>query len=169
MDGIRRVGSGGSDNHRPTRQERLRPPECWAGRRVDQPANPLPLTVIDVNGAVTRQVARLRAAGFSALPLPNLAYSTADGLFLVRFGRGVVDVVTIRAFDAAAGMRVRDEFDPQNPIPMFDPNSTAERGVIWYQHGLAETVVDELLREFYPIEAGQTSRFSGSLQPELRS
>lgn len=128
------------------------------------------LTVLDVDGTVSRQVSRLRALQFAALPLPNLAYRCADGLFFYRFGHGTVDVVTIRAFDAAVAVRLRDEFDPQNPIPTFDPNDPTGPGVIWYQHGRAETVVDALLRDLYPEhEDPVPQRFSGSLQPERRN
>lgn len=103
---------------------------------------------------VSTQVRRLRACGFVDLPLPNLALRRADGRYIFRRHDAGIDVVVIRAHDAAVAARLRDPIDA-NPL---HPH------VIWWWHGEAAEVVDEFLCEFYPGDRESTrSNFSGVL------
>lgn len=100
---------------------------------------------------VALQVARLLDVGFRALPLPNLAYQVADGLYLYKIGCGFLDVVVIRAHDATVAARLINKFDPRHPIPTFTATSLdSAPGVIWYGHGRTQPVLDALFQSLYP-------------------
>lgn len=87
--------------------------------------------------SVADDVVRLRASGFLLSPLPNLL-AGVDGLYGVRFTAGrCVDSVVIRAEECAVAARVRDVFDPADPL--------VEVSTLWRSSGDLTDVVGELL------------------------
>ncbi|CRK55465.1 hypothetical protein [Alloactinosynnema sp. L-07] len=82
------------------------------------------------------QVARLCRNGFRALPLPNL-FAKVDGLYLYRpSANGYIDTIVIRSADCAVAARVRDRFDPADPLP--------EDAALWSTSGELDSVVDKV-------------------------
>jgi hypothetical protein len=88
----------------------------------------------------------LRANGFTVIPLPNLL-TIVDGLLLVRVTSGrCVDSVVIRAVDCAVAVRVRDRFNPVDPL--------AEVPAMWTQAGDLVDVAHAVLA--LPAHGGRT-------------
>ncbi|MGQ0838010.1 hypothetical protein [Actinokineospora sp.] len=54
-------------------------------------------------------------------------------------------------------------FDRDNPVPAYDPGSASDRRIIWYEHGKAKRVIDQLVTDLYPHEQRTVAGFSGSL------
>lgn len=101
---------------------------------------------------IVKEIARLREHGFQVLPLP-IPLRRIGGIYLHRFTRdGHIDTVLIRADSFTVAARLRNKFDPREPI--------AETRAVWSQHGVLTEVIDGFLRRYYCQDAEATaSRF----------